>query len=202
MTHAAVTENLAERLQELGGIDADRVRSSPSPGTATLDDLVHANDHSGPLCELIDNMLVEKSVGFETSFVAATITMYSLITRSYIALIVCITLGCRPSMDTASESSLDQASLLVVSGSQLRTFVQENELPVLVEFGVDFNCTRCQQVKPDVVALSERLDQRIKVVRVDFNANASLVAQLGGTICPRRILERHGQNSHRIRQAV
>lgn len=74
MTHAAVTDSLAERLQELGGIDAVRVRSTPAPGTATLDDLVYANDHSKPLCELIDNTLVEKAVGFEASVVAATIS--------------------------------------------------------------------------------------------------------------------------------
>lgn len=73
MTHSAVTDSLAERLQELGGIVADRVRSLPAPGTATLDDLVHANDHSTPLCELIDNTLVEKAVGFEATVVAATI---------------------------------------------------------------------------------------------------------------------------------
>jgi hypothetical protein len=41
-THAAVTDSLAERLQELGGIVADRGRISPAPRTATLDDLAHA----------------------------------------------------------------------------------------------------------------------------------------------------------------
>jgi len=73
MTHAAVTDSLAERLQELGGIVADRVKSTPAPGTASLDDLVYYNDHTKPLCELIDNTLVEKAVGFEASVVAATI---------------------------------------------------------------------------------------------------------------------------------
>jgi Uma2 family endonuclease len=74
MTHAAVTDSLAERLQELGGIVADRVRSTPAPGTATVDDLVFCNDHTKPLCELIDNTLVEKAVGFEASVVAVTIS--------------------------------------------------------------------------------------------------------------------------------
>ncbi len=74
MTHAAVTDSLAERLQELGGIVADRVRSTPPPGTANLEDLVCANDHSKPLCELVDNTLVEKAVGFEASVVAVTIS--------------------------------------------------------------------------------------------------------------------------------
>ena len=72
MTQAAATDSLAERLQELGGIVADRVRCTPAPGTASVEDLVFANDHSKPLCELIDNTLVEKAVGFEASVVAAT----------------------------------------------------------------------------------------------------------------------------------
>jgi Uma2 family endonuclease len=73
MIHFAVSGSLAERLQDLGGISADRVRSTPPPGAATLDDLIHANDHSDSLCELIDNTLVEKAVGFEASVVAAAI---------------------------------------------------------------------------------------------------------------------------------
>lgn len=73
MTHAAITEIMAERLQELGGIAAERVRTTPNPGTANLDDLIRFNEHSKPLCELIDNTLVEKAVGFEASVVAATI---------------------------------------------------------------------------------------------------------------------------------
>jgi len=55
MTYAAVTASVAELLQRFGGIVADHVRSTPDPGLATRDDLVHANDHSGPLCELIDH---------------------------------------------------------------------------------------------------------------------------------------------------
>jgi Uma2 family endonuclease len=49
------------------------VRTTPNPGTANLDDLIRFNEHSKPLCELIDNTLVEKAVEFEASVVAATI---------------------------------------------------------------------------------------------------------------------------------
>jgi len=73
MTHAAVTDSLAERLQELGVV-AERVKSTPAPGSATVDDLIFYNDHTKPLCELVDNTLVEKAVGFEASVVAATIS--------------------------------------------------------------------------------------------------------------------------------
>ncbi len=73
MSNAAVASNLAERLIELGGISPDRVRMTPTPGTATIDDLIHANAHTSPLCELVDHTLVEKAVGFKSSVVALTI---------------------------------------------------------------------------------------------------------------------------------
>ncbi len=71
--NAAVTITIAERLAELGNIAADRVRLSPAPGIATVDDLIHVNSHSSPLCELVDQTLVEKAMGFEASVVALTI---------------------------------------------------------------------------------------------------------------------------------
>jgi Uma2 family endonuclease len=89
MTHAAITESMAERLQELGGITAERVRTTPAPGTASLDDLIQFNDHSKPLCELIDNTLVEKAVGFEASVVAATIirTLGEFVSRQRLGIV-------------------------------------------------------------------------------------------------------------------
>jgi len=73
MANAAVTETLADRLDELGGLSADRVRMNPVPGTATVDDLVRVNHESRPLCELIDQTLVEKATGYEASVVAMVI---------------------------------------------------------------------------------------------------------------------------------
>jgi Uma2 family endonuclease len=65
---------MADRLNELGGIAADRVRLTPAPGTATVDDLIIANAQAKPLCELIDQTLVEKAMGYEASVVAAAIS--------------------------------------------------------------------------------------------------------------------------------
>jgi len=67
MVNSAVTTTIAERMEELGRISASRLRLSPAPGTATVDDLTLANTHRKPLCKLIDQSLVEKSVGFESS---------------------------------------------------------------------------------------------------------------------------------------
>lgn len=73
MTNSAVSTSLGDRLTELGGIAADRVRNVPPIGSATIRDLINANDHQRPLCELIDQTLVEKTMGFESSVVAGAI---------------------------------------------------------------------------------------------------------------------------------
>ncbi|MEE2938406.1 MAG: thioredoxin domain-containing protein [Planctomycetota bacterium] len=81
-----------------------------------------------------------------------------------------------------------ERSLPVVRGSQLDKYLQGSESLVLVEFGVDFNCPRCAQTKSDAVRLREALEGNVDVIRVDFNANAHMVAQLGGTVCPTYVL--------------
>jgi len=82
MANAAVASNMAERLIELGGILPDRIRLIPAPGTATIEDLVHANAHTSPLRQLVDHTLVEKAVGFYSSVVALTI---AALLRTFIA---------------------------------------------------------------------------------------------------------------------
>ena len=71
--NAAITNTMAERIAELGGIAAQRIRLEPAPGTATVEDLVHYNEAHSPPCELIDGTLVEKAVGYKSSLVAMTI---------------------------------------------------------------------------------------------------------------------------------
>ena len=114
--------------------------------------------------------------------------MYATVIRSCVVFLTCAALGCSPSVDATSISGFDQASFLIIDGSELQRFVRESDIPVLVEFGVDYNCPRCQQVKSDVQAMSERLDQSVKMVRIDYNSNSNLAAQRGGTICPTYVL--------------
>lgn len=52
--------NWAERLSDLGNIPASRIVCSPSPGSATLQDLLMMRDEHGRVCELIGGTLVEK----------------------------------------------------------------------------------------------------------------------------------------------
>lgn len=65
-------QNVAELLHGLGGVPAERVRMWPWPGTATEDDVLAQNERKGEiLCELVDGTLVEKTVGYMESTLAA-----------------------------------------------------------------------------------------------------------------------------------
>ena len=70
---SAAPHTRAHLLDRLGGIAAERVWSCPAPGTATEDDLLHAHDHEGRLCELVDGVLVEKAMGFRESLLAGAL---------------------------------------------------------------------------------------------------------------------------------
>ena len=60
---------LARRL----GVSPDRVRLSPPPGTATMDDAVRLNERGEGVFELVDGTLVEKAVGFGESVLAGNL---------------------------------------------------------------------------------------------------------------------------------
>jgi Uma2 family endonuclease len=64
---------LADLLTHLGGIPPERIRMFPPPGTATEQDVADADDHGDRLCELIDGVLVEKTMGYIESLIAVKI---------------------------------------------------------------------------------------------------------------------------------
>ncbi len=64
---------VADLLKTLGDVPASRVRWSPSPGTATEQDLLRINESKTALCELDHGTLVEKTVGYEESEIAGLI---------------------------------------------------------------------------------------------------------------------------------
>lgn len=66
-------KNFAELQARLGGVPAERIRLFPSPGTATVDDVVRIEATEKVLCELIDGVLVEKVMGYEESILALAI---------------------------------------------------------------------------------------------------------------------------------
>ncbi len=61
------TTSFAYLHERLGGVPLVRIRRTPAPGTATEDDLLRPH---GPICELIDGVLVEKAMGSRESLLA------------------------------------------------------------------------------------------------------------------------------------
>jgi Uma2 family endonuclease len=67
-------ETVADLLIHLGEIAPSRIRLQPAPGTATEQDVLDIHAREGRLCELVDNVLVEKAVGLRESFLASVLT--------------------------------------------------------------------------------------------------------------------------------
>lgn len=71
-SNAAVAATWSDFLEDLGQIPASRVRRDPTPGNATIEDLVRVNEAGGQ-CELVDGALVEKAMGWQQSLIAAVL---------------------------------------------------------------------------------------------------------------------------------
>lgn len=90
-------------------------------------------------------------------------------------------------------ASPSEAAVPAVSARELEALVQQSEQPILVEFGVDVACFRCEEMRPHVGRLAREFAGRARVVRVDFNANRQLAARFGANICPSYALINQGQ---------
>ncbi len=64
---------MADLLDALGNIPLERIRMQPPPGMATEDDVIAIHAREKRLCELVDGVLVEKTMGFEESRLALEI---------------------------------------------------------------------------------------------------------------------------------
>jgi len=53
-------KSIADLHEQLGYVPLDRIRLFPSPGTATMDDLIRTQNDSLRRCELVDGSIVEK----------------------------------------------------------------------------------------------------------------------------------------------
>jgi Uma2 family endonuclease len=64
---------VADVQTQLAGFPANRIRTYPAPGTATEDDVLEAQARSNCICELIDGILVEKTMASIESALAAAL---------------------------------------------------------------------------------------------------------------------------------
>ena len=61
---------VGDLLELFGPIPANRIRTNPPPGTATEQDVIDIEARESRLCELVDGVLVEKTVGYYESYLA------------------------------------------------------------------------------------------------------------------------------------
>lgn len=66
----------ADLVARFGAIPLSRIHHAPAPGTATERDVIEAHDRENRLCELIDGVLVEKTVGSYESYLAAALVEF------------------------------------------------------------------------------------------------------------------------------
>jgi Uma2 family endonuclease len=64
---------VADLVHHLDDIPLERIRMTPLPGTATEEDVIAVRDQENRLCELVDGVLVEKTVGYFESHLAVVL---------------------------------------------------------------------------------------------------------------------------------
>jgi len=64
---------LSDLHRQLGGVPLERIRAVPPPGTATVEDAVKSELGGRIVCELVDGILVEKTMGYFESRLAAVL---------------------------------------------------------------------------------------------------------------------------------
>ena len=66
---------VADLLERFGPMPDGRIRTDPPPGTATEQDVIDIEARESRLCELVDGVLVEKTVGYYESCLAVRLIM-------------------------------------------------------------------------------------------------------------------------------
>jgi hypothetical protein len=67
---------VADLLHRLGDIPASRVLIDPPPGTATEKDVIAVHARDGRLCELVDGVLLENTMGYDESRLALELAIF------------------------------------------------------------------------------------------------------------------------------
>ena len=81
---------------------------------------------------------------------------------------------------------------LAVTDSDFAGQILQSDQPVLVDFWAEW-CTPCRALGPIIESLSENYDGRVRVAKVDVDANRQVAKQFGIRSIPTVILFNKGQ---------
>jgi thioredoxin 1 len=84
-----------------------------------------------------------------------------------------------------------------VTDSTFSGEVLNDELPVLVDFWADW-CLPCHHVSPEVEAVGQDLAERLKVVKLDIDANPEIAIRYHVHSIPTLVLFINGHERHRV----
>ena len=79
-----------------------------------------------------------------------------------------------------------------VTDATFDTEVRQADLPVVVDFWAEW-CGPCRQIGPALEELSEELDGKVKIVKVNVDENPGAPSQLGVRGIPALFLFKDGQ---------
>jgi Uma2 family endonuclease len=89
MASASSIKTLADLVSRLGGVPLSRILFRPAPGTATVGDVIVQDCQHDKLCELVEEVLVEKAAGFAEALLASYLVsqVYPFVARRNLGII-------------------------------------------------------------------------------------------------------------------
>lgn len=85
---------------------------------------------------------------------------------------------------------------LALTEADFEKKVIESELPVMIDFWASW-CGPCQAIAPHVEAISDELDGKAKVFKVDVDSEGDLAARFGVMSIPALLVFKGGQEVDR-----
>lgn len=79
-----------------------------------------------------------------------------------------------------------------VTGAEFESDVLKSQTPVLVDFWAEW-CPPCKRIAPELDALAGDLEGKLKVVKVDVDADPDLAANYGISSIPTLLLFKDGK---------
>ena len=81
---------------------------------------------------------------------------------------------------------------IAVTDATFDSIVKKSDLPVVVDFWAEW-CGPCKQIGPALEELSNEMEGKIKVVKIDVDSNPSAAAELGVRGIPALFLFKNGE---------